>query len=106
MSALLEQLASDVLVPGLEAIQRNKTEQIITVAVYQRDASRALASKKVSSDVDFNWLSTMRCNHVDGNDGGKVLCKMADASFDYSYEYLGLSERLVQTPLTISAFSP
>ena len=37
-------------------------------------------------------------------EGGRVVVRLAHASFDYGFEILGLQERLVQTPLTAACF--
>ena len=50
----------------------------------------------------FEWLSQLRFdfdpNAKDPTQGLTV--RMADAKFEYGFEYLGIGERLVQTPLT------
>lgn len=50
----------------------------------------------------FEWLSQLRFdfdpNAKDPTQGLTV--RMADARFEYGFEYLGIGERLVQTPLT------
>lgn len=102
MVELLEKLAADVMDPALGSSLRHKAEQVITVAVYQRDSCRALVSANVRSTSDFEWLRRMRPYFSSKN--GSVVCRMADAEFDYGYEYLGMQERLVQTALTDKCF--
>lgn len=50
----------------------------------------------------FEWLSQLRfdfdASARDPTTGLTV--RMADAKFEYGFEYLGIGERLVQTPLT------
>jgi dynein heavy chain 1 len=47
----------------------------------------------------------MRFYHVtEGEVTDNLAIRMADASFQYGYEYLGVGERLVQTPLTDRCF--
>lgn len=105
MSHLLLQLAKNVLRADIAVTDRAKTEQIITVAVYQRDVARQLTAAATQSPLAFEWLAVMRpylITPAGGTDASKVAvqCKMADASFHYSFEYLGMQERLVQTALT------
>eukprot|EP00586_Coscinodiscus_wailesii_P014222 CAMPEP_0172510176 /NCGR_PEP_ID=MMETSP1066-20121228/226876_1 /TAXON_ID=671091 /ORGANISM="Coscinodiscus wailesii, Strain CCMP2513" /LENGTH=4214 /DNA_ID=CAMNT_0013289037 /DNA_START=123 /DNA_END=12767 /DNA_ORIENTATION=+ len=75
---------------------RKKYEQLITELVHQRDVTRSLLSSNVTSPQDFQWLYHLRYQYQD--DALKIAC--SNASFDYGYEYLGIGERLVQTPLT------
>ena len=51
---------------------------------------------------DFNWLIHMRFYwHPKEPDLLKKLAiEMSNATFHYGFEYLGVSEKLVQTPLT------
>jgi dynein heavy chain 1 len=106
MSLLLQQLAKNVLSADLAVTNRSKSEQVITVAVYQRDVARLLKSVTPAlTPQSFEWLAVMRpylSTSADpkGSSSGSVVCKMADASFNYSFEYLGMQERLVQTALT------
>lgn len=50
----------------------------------------------------FEWLSQLRFDFdPTAKDATKGLTvRMADAQFEYGFEYLGIGERLVQTPLT------
>ncbi|CUG86718.1 Hypothetical protein, putative [Bodo saltans] len=102
MVNLLEKLAADVMSPALGASHRQKAEQVITVAVYQRDSCRSLNTSNTRSATDFEWLRRMRPYYTAKNN--TVACRMADAEFDYGYEYLGMQERLVQTALTDKCF--
>jgi dynein heavy chain 1, cytosolic len=81
---------------------RKKFEQLITEFVHQRDVTRELVSKGVRSSTDFAWLYHLRFYWTPGEkDVFRKLCiRMANASFFYGFEYLGIGERLVQTPLT------
>lgn len=94
-------LANTVLL-DLSAIKRRKCEHLITELVHQRDLIRALVNSKVNSPKDFKWLYQMRFyfNPATADPLERLVIKMADASFFYGYEYLGVPDRLVQTPLT------
>ncbi|KAJ2172983.1 dynein heavy chain, partial [Coemansia sp. RSA 551] len=78
------------------------TEHLVTELVHQRDSIRQLLDAGVSGPQDFGWLSQMRFYHdTEATDAqSSVLVRMADAQFAYGFEYLGVADRLVQTPLT------
>ncbi|CAB9499374.1 heavy chain, flagellar inner arm I1 complex [Seminavis robusta] len=97
----LEVMAKTVL-RELPPDSRKKFEQLITELVRQRDVVRSLIDDKVSSATDFRWLYHLRYNYdpkapkiVD-----KLMVSLSNAKFSYGFEYLGIGERLVQTPLT------
>lgn len=75
---------------------------MITEFVHERDVTRALIEKKVHSVSDFSWLAHLRFYWTPAEkDIFQKLCiKMATPHFYYGFEYLGIGERLVQTPLT------
>ena len=81
---------------------RQKYEQLITDLVHQRDTSRQLIEAGASSVEDFDWLYHMRYywNANQKDPLKKVEILMANAVFNYGFEYLGVGEKLVQTPLT------
>ncbi|KAL8439825.1 hypothetical protein Efla_004351 [Eimeria flavescens] len=107
--ALLGFLA-DRVVQDVGPLVRNRIVHMITEVVHQRDVCRALAKDNVVSKKDFKWLQCMRFYFTHPTSSGPFnpigllkVC-MADATFDYGFEYLGMAERLVQTPLTDKCF--
>ncbi|KAL0081796.1 dynein heavy chain [Phycomyces blakesleeanus] len=93
---------ADAVLLDLSAIKRRKCEHLVTELVHQRDVTRQLLNDKACSTKDFNWLYQMRYyfNPAVENPIHRLSIKMANASFYYGYEYLGVVDRLVQTPLT------
>jgi MoxR-like ATPase len=101
----LQILADRVLLP-LPGDTRKKYEQLITEFVRQRDTIRHLVQDNIQSPADFAWLYQMRFyfNPTTPNLLQKLQIKVSRASFYYGFEYLGVGERLVQTPLTDRAY--
>ena len=64
--------------------------------------TRELVSNKVTNTRDFEWLSQMRF-YFDPKQKEvlqQLSIHMANAKFNYGFEYLGVQDKLVQTPLT------
>jgi dynein heavy chain 1 len=97
----LNLMARTVLSP-LPTDTRKKFEQLITELVHQRDVTRSLHSSSTSSPEDFNWLYHLRFHFTPSNPDPllRLNIRISNASFFYGFEYLGIGERLVQTPLT------
>jgi dynein heavy chain 1 len=96
----LELMANTVLLE-LPPDSRKKFEQLITELVRQRDVVRSLIDEEVSSGTDFRWLYHLRYNYNPKAElSKKLLVSLSNAKFFYGFEYLGIGERLVQTPLT------
>ena len=97
----LEVMAKTVL-QELPPDSRKKFEQLITELVRQRDVVRQLIDDNVSSQHDFRWLYHLRYNYNPKSEKltEKLTVSLSNASFYYGFEYLGIGERLVQTPLT------
>lgn len=74
----------------------------ITELVHQRDVTRALIRNKIDNPKSFEWLSQMRF-YFDPKQTDvlqQLSIQMANAKFNYGFEYLGVQDKLVQTPLT------
>ena len=70
--------------------------------VHQKDMTRYLITSKVTDPKRFEWLSQMRF-YFDPKQAEvmkQLTVSMANANFYYGFEYLGVTEKLVQTPLT------
>lgn len=98
-------LATNV-VADLKKDLRQKFEQAITDFVHQRDVVRKLIFNKVESNKVFAWLYFMRMIYFPKEQDTlkKLSIQMANAQFHYGFEYLGVGEKLVQTPLTDRCF--
>jgi dynein heavy chain 1 len=101
----LEVMAETVLLE-LPPQSRKKFEQMITELVHQRDVIRDLMEQKVASATDFRWLYHLRYNYNPKAEKltEKLMISLSNANFFYGFEYLGIGERLVQTPLTDKAY--
>jgi dynein heavy chain 1 len=101
---ILKILATAVL-GDLESIQRRKCEHLITEFVHQRDMIHKLQSADARSPSHHLWLLCMRYVYEPDKDLlQRLKVKMANAVLDYGFEYLGVAERLVRTPLTDRCF--
>jgi len=105
LEAKLAVMAETVLLE-LPADNRKKFEQMITELVHQRDVVRDLMKENVSSTTDFRWLYHLRYTYnPDAPElTEKLKISLSNANFYYGFEYLGIGERLVQTPLTDKAY--
>ncbi|KAH8834765.1 dynein heavy chain protein 1 [Flagelloscypha sp. PMI_526] len=95
-------LLADIVLQELSPVTRRKSEHLITELVHQRDVTRALLQQKVLDSKHFTWLYQMRF-YLDTSVSDpldRLAIRVADASFPYGWEYLGVPDRLVQTPLT------
>ncbi|KAF1993187.1 dynein heavy chain [Amniculicola lignicola CBS 123094] len=101
---VLKLLATSVL-GDLEAIQRRKCEHLITEFVHQRDLIHKLQKVGAQSPTHHIWLLSMRYVYEPDKDLlQRLKIKMANSVLDYGFEYLGVAERLVRTPLTDRCF--
>ena len=97
--AVLEFLAEEVLT-DLPKLTRAKYEQLITEFVHKRDVTRRLMTLPSLNRDSFDWTAQLRF-YLDER-GAQA--RMGNADFAYGFEYLGVAERLVQTPLTDRCF--
>uniref|UniRef100_UPI00398F1A35 dynein axonemal heavy chain 11 n=1 Tax=Pristiophorus japonicus TaxID=55135 RepID=UPI00398F1A35 len=77
---------------------RQKIMTICTIDVHARDVVAKLIAQKVTNNQAFAWLSQLR--HRWDDNQRHCFVNICDAQFQYSYEYLGNTSRLVITPLT------
>lgn len=77
---------------------RSKLMCLITVDTHNRDVIDKLIQEDVRKEDEFFWQSQLKFYWDMGRE--KAYCRIADAQFDYQYEYLGNGPRLVITPLT------
>ena len=102
---ILKYLADTVL-GDLGVIERKKCEQLITECVHQRDMIEKLIKSNATHEKHYLWLLQMRYVYTDqGEYLDRLHIKMANAKLDYGFEYLGVPDRLVRTPLTDRCFS-
>lgn len=74
--------------------------------MHQRDVTRQLIADKTQSPNAFDWLAQLRF-YYDGSKADvtqQLQIRIANAKFSYGYEYLGVQDKLVQTPLTDRCF--
>ncbi|KAL6769277.1 DHC15 [Auxenochlorella protothecoides x Auxenochlorella symbiontica] len=95
---ILQTLVSLTLRNDLTSIQRTSLETCITVYMHQKEALDDLVRKKIKDPSDFEWQKQARFYWLEE----RVLAQISicDVDFEYSFEYLGVKERLVITPLT------
>lgn len=100
----LKYLASSVL-RELDPIFRKKCEQLITEFVHQRDVIERLLKGNADSPIHYLWLLQMRYEFDASSPPlDRMQVKVANATLAYGFEYLGVPERLVRTPLTDRCF--
>lgn len=101
-----QQMLSDLVAVCLtdlgSRMNRTKFETLVTIHVHQRDLFTEIWKKvkehKVKDESDFEWLKQTRFYWRTETD--HAIVSIADVDSTYSYEYLGVKERLVITPLT------
>ncbi|KAL0242811.1 hypothetical protein GEMRC1_005374 [Eukaryota sp. GEM-RC1] len=89
----------------IKLIQGNLTSQerlkictLCTIEVHARDVVNDLIEQKVDSPDNFQWQKQLRLKWDDQR--FDCFADICDAQFQYNYEYLGNTPRLVITPLT------
>ncbi|ODA76229.1 hypothetical protein RJ55_08074 [Drechmeria coniospora] len=96
---------ADTVLGDLEAIVRKKCEQMITECVHQRDVIEKLIDAGADSPGHYLWQLQMRYVYSpEGNALDRLHVRMANAKLNYGFEYLGVPDRLVRTPLTDRCF--
>ncbi|EMC91770.1 hypothetical protein BAUCODRAFT_126763 [Baudoinia panamericana UAMH 10762] len=104
LESRLAYLASTVLHEH-ESVYRRKCEHVITELVHQRDVVERLIAGGADSPDHYLWLLQMRYDYeASAPLLERMQIRVANATLAYGFEYLGVPERLVRTPLTDRCF--
>ncbi|XP_050667850.1 dynein heavy chain, cytoplasmic isoform X2 [Leptidea sinapis] len=95
-------ILADSVLQEQPPLRRKKLEHLINEFVHKRTVTRRLIASEVNSPRSFEWLCEMRFYFDPRNNDvlQQLTIHMANAKFLYGFEYLGVQDRLVQTPLT------
>lgn len=88
----------NLLLGELSSGDRQKIMTICTIDVHSRDVVTKMIAQKVINESAFQWQSQLR--HRWDRRVNDCYVNICDAEFRYNYEYLGITPRLVITPLT------
>ncbi|XP_018428368.1 PREDICTED: dynein heavy chain 2, axonemal [Nanorana parkeri] len=89
---------SDAIRGNLTKILRLKLVALVTVEVHARDVIDKMLKSGCTDVASFEWLSQLRLYW--DKDVDDCIIRQTNTHFQYGYEYLGNSGRLVITPLT------
>ncbi|XP_065175861.1 dynein axonemal heavy chain 2-like isoform X2 [Sycon ciliatum] len=95
--AMLEKF-SGAIRTNLTKLERSKIVALVTIEVHARDVLEKLIKSNIRDELGFDWLSQLRLYWDDDIDD--CVARQTNTEFQYGYEYLGNSGRLVITPLT------
>ncbi|GFR50179.1 hypothetical protein Agub_g12346, partial [Astrephomene gubernaculifera] len=74
-----------------------KKQALVLDFIHYCDVAEYLAKEKVAGVTEWGWTRQLRYYH---RAEGSVKVSMAEATFDYTWEYQGNAAKLVYTPLT------
>lgn len=89
---------SEAIRGNLTKIQRLKMVVLVTIEVHARDVIEKMIKAGCSEVNAFDWLMQLRLYW--DKDVEDCVVRQTNTQFQYGYEYLGNSGRLVITPLT------
>lgn len=85
----------------LDKITRKVVSALIVIEVHAKDVVHEMVEDGVQRVSDFEWIKQLRYYWEEDAEGeDNIMVKAVTAVFNYGYEYLGNSGRLVITPLT------
>lgn len=91
---------SESLRGNLTKIQRLKMVALVTIEVHARDVLEKMIKSGCMDVNAFDWLMQLRLYWEKEKDIDDCIVRQTNTQFQYGYEYLGNSGRLVITPLT------
>ncbi|XP_047688045.1 dynein axonemal heavy chain 2 isoform X1 [Prionailurus viverrinus] len=89
---------SEAIRGNLTKITRLKIVALVTIEIHARDVLEKLYKSGLTDISSFDWLSQLRFYWE--KDLDDCVIRQTNTQFQYGYEYLGNSGRLVITPLT------
>ncbi|XP_063098620.1 dynein axonemal heavy chain 2 isoform X5 [Cavia porcellus] len=89
---------SEAIRGNLTKIMRLKIVALVTIEIHARDVLEKLYKSSLMDVNSFDWLSQLRFYWE--KDLDDCVIRQTNTQFQYGYEYLGNSGRLVITPLT------
>lgn len=85
----------------LDKITRKVVSALIVIEVHAKDVIHEMVEDGIKRVSDFEWIKQLRYYWEEDDEGEEnIAVKAVTAVFNYGYEYLGNSGRLVITPLT------
>ncbi|EFC47930.1 hypothetical protein NAEGRDRAFT_78559 [Naegleria gruberi] len=95
----------------ISKLEKTNIEGLITIEVHARDVVEQMLQEGIQSTHDFEWVSQMRYywepketydenGQIVKSDDFTCYVRQVETQFEYGYEYLGNTSRLVITPLT------
>lgn len=89
---------SEIIRSNLTKMLRAKIVALVTIEIHARDVIEKLIKSSCNDMNAFEWLMQLRLYWE--KEAGDCVARQTNTEFQYGYEYLGNSGRLVITPLT------
>jgi len=86
----------DTIRTPLTVKEKKTFSPLIVQGVHEREIISKLIENEIKHVSEFEWVSQLRF-YIENGD---VMCKCMQTIYPYGYEYMGISDRLVITPLT------
>ena len=101
-AAKLDDMIAYVRMPSATKIMKRKIGQLMIIDVHSKDLIGDFVRDSILDATDFFWESQLRFYWNKTTDDVEI--KQCTGTFRYGYEYTGLLNRLVITPLTDRAY--
>ncbi|XP_077196785.1 dynein axonemal heavy chain 14 isoform X2 [Paroedura picta] len=88
---------TEIASEALQFYKQTTLEALVILYIHCRDILTTMIERNVFKSEDFEWKRQL---HYEWHELSPCRVTQGYASFDYGYEYLGCSSRLVITPLT------